>query len=78
MINIDSKTIKSIATKGLRLQKYLTAYHCGEKGKKEVIQKFIYVWGDSLASHFLIKYDDAENMIWAFDRKNLDLFIEKF
>jgi len=74
----DSRTIKSIAVKGLRLDNYLKTYWADGKQKQEAIDKFVAVWGNSMASHFLSKYDDAESLIWALDSKNLNLFIEKF
>lgn len=83
---MDSRLAKSIAVKGLRLQKYLEAYQgTGDDDKERVLQrrqqtlqKFGAVWGSSMASHFLTKYNDAESLIWAFDSDNLELFIEKF
>jgi len=75
---MTSRDKKSIAVKGLRLQKYLTAYHADGRQKKETKQKFVNVWGESMANHFLSKYDDAESLIWAFDQTNLELFIKKF
>lgn len=74
---MDSRLAKSIAIKGLRLEKYLNAYNT-ESNKEEALKKFVAVWGSSMASHFLSKYDDAESLIWAFDSDNLELFIEKF
>lgn len=75
---MESREIKSIATKGIRLQNYLNAFHRDGNQKQEAINKCFAVWGDTMASHFLLKYDDAESLIWALDSKNLDLFIEKF
>lgn len=75
---METKTIKSIAVKGLRLQKYLNVYHAHGSQQKEATQKFVKVWGRSMAAHFLIKYDDAESLIWAMDEENLKLFIENF
>lgn len=75
---MDSRLVKSIAVKGLRLEKYLKAYQKEESLKKQTVEKFGAVWGPSMASHFLSKYNDAESLIWAFDGDNLELFIEKF
>lgn len=75
---MDSRAIKSIATKGLKLQKSLDAYNQGGNQKNETTQKFAAVWGDHLAGHFLSKYDDAESLIWALDSENLNLFVTRF
>jgi len=75
---MTSREKKSIAVNGLRLQKYLTAYHAGGRQKKEAKQKFVNVWGESMADHFLSKYNDSESLIWALDHINLELFIKKF
>lgn len=75
---MNSNDIKKLSLLGLRLQKYLNAYHRSENNKGEALQKFKDVWGPSMASHFLMKYDDAESLIWAFDNDNLKLFLDKF
>lgn len=75
---MDSRTIKSVATKGIRLQSYLNAYHRDGEQKEESVKKFVAVWGNHLAAHFLLKYDDAEELIWALDSNNLELFVSKF
>lgn len=75
---MDSRLAKTIATKGIRLGKFLKAYQDNDTQKQEVSQKFINVWGFNMAAHFLSKYDDAESLIWALDATNLKLFIEEF
>jgi len=72
------RDIKSIATKGLRLDRYLKIYDADGSQKKEVVKKFEFVWGSNMAAHFLTKYDDAESLIWALDSDNLQLFADKF
>lgn len=69
---------KYVLVKALRLEKLFKAYQAGGKQKQEVIDKFTNVWGADMAGHFLWKYDDAESLIFAFDTKNLQLFIDKF
>jgi hypothetical protein len=69
--------MKKVLVNALRLQKYFEAYKDKNK-KQEVIEKFTAVWGKSMAEHFLWKYDNAEDLIWAFDSENLQLFIDKF
>jgi hypothetical protein len=44
----------------------------------EIFLKFTSVWGDMLANHFLGKYDNASDLIWALDLDNLQLFIEEY
>lgn len=75
---MDSRLAKSIAIKGLRLQECLKDYQGEGNNKEQALKKFVAVWGSHMASHFLMKYDDAESLIWAFDSDNLELFIEKF
>lgn len=75
---MDSTLVKRIALKGLRLQECLNDYQGTESSKEQALKKFVAVWGTSMASHFLIKYDNAESLIWAFDSDNLELFIDKF
>lgn len=58
---MDIPALKRIALKGLKLQECLNDYNQGEGNiKKQAIQKFINVFGKHLASHFLMKYDNAE------------------
>lgn len=65
--------------KALRLEKAFKAYENGtDEEKRTVRKKFADVWGDDMAWHFLISYKDAEDLIWGFDSKNLNLFLEKF
>lgn len=64
--------------KVLKLDKCFRIYNESTKSKQEVLNKFISVWGESMAYHFLNKYDDAESLVWALDSQNLKLFIEKF
>jgi len=61
--------------KGICLDKYFTSY--SEK-KDEVRQKFEAVWGVNMDSHFLMKYDNAEDLIYHLDGDNFNLVIEKF
>lgn len=76
---MDIPALKRIALKGLKLQECLNDYNQGEGNiKKQAIQKFINVFGEHLASHFLIKYDNAQSLIWAFDNENFELFIKNF
>lgn len=76
---MDIPALKRIALKGLKLQECLNDYNQGEGNiKKQAIQKFINVFGKHLASHFLMKYDNAESLIWAFDNENFELFIKNF
>ncbi|MDZ7664624.1 MAG: hypothetical protein U5K27_04740 [Desulfotignum sp.] len=58
-----SKT-KLILTKALKLDQCIKEYDAG-KYKEENLRKFEAVWGAHLASHFLLKYNDAESLIWA-------------
>ena len=66
---------KRILCKALKLQKCFDEY---KQNKKEVRKKFISVWGETLAEHFLCNNSNAEEMIWSFDSDNLQLFINKF
>lgn len=75
---MDSRTLKGIACKSVRLDKCLVAYHSNGEAKDIVMNKFTQVWGSSLANHFLSKYDDAESMIWALDSENLEKLIAYF
>lgn len=68
---------KTILTKALKLDQCIKEYDAG-KYKEENLKKFEAVWGSHLASHFLMKYDNAESLIWALDDDNLKLFIDKF
>lgn len=68
---------KTILTKSLKLQACLRDYNEGID-KQAILSRFERTWGGQIASHFLIKYDDAESLIWALDGDNLKLFIEKF
>lgn len=69
---------KRILIKPLRLERCLKAYKENPSQKQEVYSKFRNVWGETIASHFLSKYEDAESLIWALDADNLHLFITKF
>ena len=69
--------MKKVLIKALSLQKHFEAYKDSNK-KQAVIQKFTEVWGKSMADHFLWKYNNAEDLIWAFDSDNLQLFVDKF
>lgn len=61
------------------MQKLFDLYNSNNKeDKKRAKDEFIRVWGDSMAEHFLSKYNDAESLIWALDIDNLELFIYKF
>lgn len=64
--------------KALKLDQCFRTYNTSTKSKQEVLNKFISVWGETMAYHFLTKYDDAESLIWALDSQNLKLFLEKF
>lgn len=75
---MDIHTVKRITLKGLRLQACLDDYQSEGSNKEQALKKFVAVWGPNMASHFLMKYDDAESLIWAFDSDNLELFIDKF
>jgi len=72
---------KNVLVKALRLQKCFDTLHSKKASNEEKLQvakKFESVWGDWMAGHFIWKYSDAESLIFAFDSKNLQLFIEKF
>lgn len=75
---MDSNSAKRITLKGLRLQECLNDYKGEGSNKEQALKKFVAVWGSSMASHFLMKYDDAESLIWALDSDNLELFIDNF
>ena len=68
---------RTILIKALTLQKYFDAYKNADQ-RNFVLEKFVVVWGNDLAQHFLFKYNDAENLIQNLDSDNLDLFINKF
>lgn len=71
--------IKKIISRAFALEKYIRAYNgLSTESKNQAVEKFTAVWGVGLAHHFLIKYDDAESLIWALDSENLNLFIENF
>lgn len=72
---MDIRTTKSIAVKALRLQE---CYKDSKKRKEAVLKRFTSVWGVDMAEHFLSEYTTAEALIWAFDDRNMKLFIEKF
>lgn len=74
---MNTYQLKSLACKGISLQRFLEDYNTG-KNKSGTILKFKTVWGEQIGQHFLSKYDNAERLIWAFDNENLELFIEKF
>lgn len=71
---------KRTLVKVLKLDKCFKAYNGAknEKEKREVFDTFSRTWGREMANHFLWKYNDAESLIWAFDSKNLELFINNF
>lgn len=69
---------KRTIVKALKLEKMLNLYNAFDAQKKTIFKKFEDVWGTEMAGHFLGKYDNAEALIWAFDARNLELFIEKF
>lgn len=71
-------TDKVLLIKGLKLQKSFDDYKIGGNNKEQAFKKFVAVWGTNLAEHFLMKYDDAESLIWALDSENLKLFIDKY
>lgn len=79
-MNTTALKLKQAARKGIRLDKYLKAYHGNgnPQQKEEVISKFTNVWGKNMANHFLMKYDNAESLINALDMDNLVLFMEHF
>tara|TARA_R100000027_G_scaffold55112_1_gene44271 strand:+ start:2978 stop:3208 length:231 start_codon:yes stop_codon:yes gene_type:complete len=72
---LTHRDFASIAVKGIRLEKCFASY---SERKEDVRQKFEAVWGVNMASHFLMKYDNAEDLIYHLDGDNLNLFIEKF
>jgi len=69
---------KRVLTKALKLEKCFRQYDTGGTAALEVQVKFKNVWGQSMANHFLSKYDNADSLIWALDGENLQLFIDKF
>lgn len=69
---------KRTIVKSLKLEKMLNLYNAFDAQKKTIFKKFEDVWGTEMAGHLLGKYDNAEALIWAFDARNLELFIEKF
>ncbi|MCG8748000.1 hypothetical protein [Tenacibaculum finnmarkense] len=80
-MELDERTLKIISLKGIKLQEDLTIWNSEEENKqakKEVLNKFINVWGKSMASHFLSKYSCADGLIWALDGDNSQLFFEKY
>lgn len=70
--------VKKTLLKAIRLENCFKIYPTSAQAKKEVYDKFKAVWGESMANHFLGKYDSADSLIWALDSENLELFIEKF
>lgn len=70
--------VKKTLLKAIRLENCFKMYSTDAQSKIEVFNKFKSVWGETMANHFLGKYDSADSLIWAFDSENLDLFIEKF
>ena len=70
--------VKKTLLKAIRLENCFKIYNDSEQSKKEVFNKFKAVWGESMANHFLGKYDNADSLIWALDNENLELFIQKF
>lgn len=76
---MDTYLVKSIAVKALKLQKDLDDYNTNIYDEKpDVTKKFVRVFGKEIAAHFLIEYQSAQSLIWAFDDKNLKLFIEHY
>ncbi len=72
---------KKILVKVLKLEKCFRTLNDDTNShadKKEIVDKFERTWGKDMADHFLWKYNDAESLIWAFDSKNLELFIKNF
>lgn len=70
--------VKKTLLKAISLENCFKKYPTSAQSKKEVFDKFKNVWGESMANHFLGKYDSADSLIWALDSENLELFIEKF
>ena len=70
--------VKKTLLKAIRLEQCFKNYPTSAQAKKEVFDKFKAVWGESMANHFLGKYDNADSLIWALDSENLELFIKKF
>ncbi len=70
-MNIDKKVLTNV----LLLERAFSDYKDGKEG---TYNKFEYVWGAEMANHFLLKYSDAESLIWALDERNLRLFIDRF
>lgn len=70
--------VKKTLLKAIRLENCFKMYPESAQNKKEVYDKFKAVWGESMANHFLGKYDNADSLIWALDSENLELFITKF
>lgn len=66
-----------ILIKSLRLESDFIDYKIPER-RDSVFRKFEDVWGTDNASHFLVKYSDAESLLWKLDDNNLKLFIEKY
>lgn len=70
---------RNILCKAISLERNLKAYSTGTKEqRKEVRDKFVEVWGTLTADHFLVKYSDAKDLIWALDGDNIQLFYKKF
>lgn len=69
---------KNVLVKSLKLDKCFKDFATKKESRKEIFEKFKTVWGNDMANHFLCNYNDAESLIWAFDSRNLELFIEKF
>jgi hypothetical protein len=72
------ENVKEILIKSSRLDKYFRSYEENDEKRAQVIDKFEAVWGSNLASHFLMKYNNAEDLILALDSDNLDKFIKNF
>lgn len=70
--------IKKTLLKAIRLENCFKIYPTSEQAKREVFEKFKAVWGDTMANHFLGKYNNADSLIWALDSENLELFITNF
>ena len=70
--------VKKTLLKSIKLENCFKIYPTSAQAKKEVFNKFKAVWGESMANHFLGKYDNADSLIWALDSENLELFIQKF
>jgi len=75
--NLSDYDLRNILVKSIRLKECLNEFH-SNINRAQIKRKFCSVWGEEMGVHLLENYTNAETLIFNFDSKNLEIYLDKF